>query len=119
MLYTGLTTPANLYQPQSQNLEFKIDLVSFTQLLSNSSDPNTLVADLAELLYGTPISQSVRDQLKTNFLLLGQAQDYYWTFAYSTYVADPNTTDMAAQLVPQILLWMMIDMLGAAEHHIH
>ncbi|MBK9538827.1 MAG: DUF1800 domain-containing protein [Flavobacteriales bacterium] len=119
VLYSGLSTPANLYQPQSQNLEFKIDLVAFTQLLSNPSDPNSLVADVAELLYGTPLSQAVRDQLKTNFLLLGQSQDYYWTFAYSTYVADPNTTDMTAQLVPQILLWMFLDMVSAAEHHIH
>ncbi|MBL8012018.1 MAG: hypothetical protein JNJ64_15535, partial [Flavobacteriales bacterium] len=46
-------------------------------------------------------------------------QDYYWTFAYATYVADPNTQDMTAQLVPTILLWLTIDMLGAAETHIH
>ena len=116
---TGFSTPANLYQPQSQNLELKVDLVAFCEQLSNPGDPNQLLADMTELYYGAPISQAVRDQLKTSILLLGQSQDYYWTFAYATYVADPNTQDMTAQLVPTILLWLTIDMLGAAETHIH
>lgn len=119
IVYAGFSTPANLYQPQSQNLEFKVDLVAFCEQLSNPGDPDQLLADMAELYYGTPVSQAVRDQLKTSILLLGQTQDYYWTFAYATYVADPNTQDMTAQLVPTILLWLTVDMLGAAEHHIH
>ena len=74
---------------------------------------------LADLLYTIPISQTVKDQLKTNYLLFGQSQDYYWTNAYDLYISDPGTTDLAAQLVPSILLWLMLDMVQAAEHHIH
>ncbi len=119
IVYVGITTPADLYQPQSQNLELKVDLVAFCEQLSNPADPDQLLADMAELYYGTAVSQAVRDQLKTNILLFGQTQNYYWTFAYSTYVADPNTQDFTAQLVPGVLLWLTVDMLGAAEFHIH
>ena len=72
-----------------------------------------------ELLYNVPISQSVKDQLKTNFLLLGQQSDVYWSDAYDLYAADPNTTNMTAQLVPTILLWMYGEMAQAAEIHLH
>ncbi|MCB0786288.1 MAG: DUF1800 domain-containing protein [Flavobacteriales bacterium] len=116
--YVGFSTPMNMVTPQSQNLQFKIDLVALTQTFSDPSDPNVLIDDAAELLFGVPISQSVKDQLKTNYLLFGQQSDTYWTFAYNTYVADPNTTDLTAQLVPFILLSLFLDMQGAAEHHL-
>jgi hypothetical protein len=34
-------------------------------------------------------------------------------------VADPGTTDMTAQLVPQILLWLFMDMSKAGETQLH
>lgn len=117
--YGGFTTDAELYDNASENLEFKIDFVAFVQQFSDASDPNILIAEAAELLFGVPVSQTVRDQLKTNYLLFGQSVDYYWTLAYNTYVADPGTTDPAAMLVPAILQWLFSDMQQAAEHHLH
>ena len=99
LTYGGLNTDAQTYQPQSSALEFKYDFVAFTQLLSNPSDPNVLISELAELMFGVAVSQTVRDQLKTNYLLFGQSVDYYWTLAYDTYVADPGTTDMAEEVL--------------------
>ena len=116
--YVGLSTPNNLVEPQSEGLNFKISFFDFVQQLSDPGDPNVLVAEAAELLFGVPVSQSVRDQLKTNYLLFGQLSDSYWTTAYFTYAADPNTTDPAAQLVPTLLLLMFLDMQGAAERHL-
>ena len=116
--YGGFSTPADMVQPQSEDLELTIDHVAFVQQFSDPSDPNVLIAEAAELLFGIAVSQSVRDTLKTNYLLFGQSQDYYWTNAFNTYVADPGTTDMAAQLVPSILKWLFSDMQQAAEHHI-
>jgi hypothetical protein len=77
------------------------------------------VADAAELLFATPISAQVRQQLKTNYLLLGQANDFYWSDAYELYVQDPNTTDQTAMLVPNLLLFLFVDMVQAAENHLH
>jgi hypothetical protein len=119
IIYTGFSTGNNLFQPQSRNLEFKVDLLALVDQFTNPMDPNSLVADAADLMMAVPISEAVRNQLKTNFLLLGQQSDFYWSDAYELYVNDPNTTDMTAQLVPSLLLWLFLDMAGAAETQLH
>jgi len=119
ILYTGFSTPNNLFQPQSRNLEFKVDLINLVGQFNDPMNPNTLVADAADLLMAIPLSETVRNQLKTNFLLLGQQSDFYWSDAYELFVNDPNTTNMTAQLVPTILLWLFLDMAGAAETQLH
>lgn len=117
--YSSLDTPSDTVYPDNANLIFEVDIVAFTQQLQNPSDPNALILELAELFYVGPLSASVRQQLKQNYLLLGQLNDDYWTIAYTTYVADPNTPDMTAQLVPDLLHWLIGDMQQAAEHHLH
>ncbi|MEO8591061.1 MAG: DUF1800 domain-containing protein [Flavobacteriales bacterium] len=119
ILYNGFVTDGSLYQPESQNLTFKIDLLAVVAQFTDPYDPNVLVAEAAELLFAIPVSQGVRDQLKTNYLLLGQQNDFYWSDAYEIYVLDPNTTDMTAQLVPFMLLTLFLDMCGAAETQMH
>jgi hypothetical protein len=119
ILYTGFSTPNNLYQVESRNLLFKVDLVQLVGQFNNAMDPNVVVAEAAELLMAVPISTAVRNQLKTSYLLLGQQSDFYWSDAYELYVNDPNTTDMTAQLVPSLLLWLFLDMSGAAETQLH
>ncbi len=119
ILYTGFSTPNNLFQPESRNLQFKPDLVQLVGQFSNAMDPNVVVAEAAELLMAVPISLAVRNQLKTSYLLLGQQSDFYWSDAYELYVNDPTTTDMTAQLVPSLLLWLFLDMAGAAETQLH
>ncbi|HMW97831.1 MAG TPA: hypothetical protein PJ983_11305, partial [Flavobacteriales bacterium] len=115
ILFAGFTTDGNMYEPSSQNLEFKADLLAVVAQFSDPADPNVLVQEAADLLFALPISAAVRDQLKSSFLLFGQTNDLYWTYAYTTYVADPQTTDMAAQLVPVMLQALFNDMRGAAE----
>ncbi len=117
-LYAGFDTPSNTVLPESADLAFKFDLVAFTQQLDTPTDPELLIDQLCEFMYVNPISESVKDQLKQNYLLLGQSNDDYWSIAYATYVADPNTPDMTAQLVPEILKWLIGDMQQAAEHHL-
>jgi hypothetical protein len=89
------------------------------QQFSDPSDPDALIDEAVEILFAVPLSQAVKDQLKTSFLLSGQSSDHYWTDAFETYVADPATTDATAQLVPTMLKTLFADMLGAAEHHLH
>jgi hypothetical protein len=115
ILYTGFATDDSLYQPESRDLEFKVDLLDVVASFTDPVDPNSLVTDATELLFAVPVSNGVKAQLKTNFLLLGQQSDIYWSEAYELYVSDPNTTDMTAQLVPSVLLWLFLDMAGAAE----
>ena len=119
ILYNGFSTPNNLYQPESRNLLFKPDLLAVVAQFNDPYNPNTLVTDAAELLFAVPVSAGVKGQLKTNYLLLGQMNDAYWSDAYELYVLDPNTTNMTAQLVPSLLLWLFLDMAGAAETQMH
>lgn len=114
----GFSTNNNFYEPASQQTEFKIAGVDFVQDLTDPADPDALIQELSELMFAVPVSQSVRDQLKVNYLLFGQTVNYYWSNAYNEYVTNPNTTDLAAQLVPTILLALLLDLQGAAEHHL-
>ncbi len=72
----------------------KIDPVAFAKKLSNPGDPNVLLNDSLAILYRVPLSDNSKTVIKTNILLSGQAQDYYWTNAWNAYLANP--TDMAA-----------------------
>lgn len=119
LLWVGYTSGEDMYQPESRNLDLKVDLLAVVAQFSDPYDPNVLVSEAVDLLFAVPVSQAVKDQLKTNYLLLGQQSDHYWSDAYGLYVNDPDTTDMTAQLVPDILLWMFNDMRGAAEIHLH
>lgn len=115
----GYSTGNDLYQTTSRNLLMKVSLPNVVAQFSDPTDPNTLVSDAAELLFGISVSQSVRNQLKTSRLLLGQQNDIYWTDAYEIYAANPSTTDQTAQMVPNLLLYLFLDMGKAAETQVH
>lgn len=70
-----------------------IDAVEFTKTLPNPSDPNQLIIDVLQFIFQIELSQTSRDQLKKDFLLSGQDQDYYWTNAWNAYIFNPITTN--------------------------
>ena len=70
----------------------KIDFLSFAKTLPNPGDPNALINDSITYLLRLPLSQNSKNQLKTDILLSGQAQDYYWTNAWTAYITNPNDT---------------------------
>ncbi|MFN8331376.1 MAG: DUF1800 family protein [Saprospiraceae bacterium] len=118
LMRNGISPGTNFYEDVSKNLKFLIDFVAFAKTFSKPSDPNVLIDESSRLLFGAAISQSVKDQLKKNYLLQGQNTDYYWTNAFNAYVAKPNTTDPDAKKVPGILRDLYIDMVGAAEFNL-
>jgi pectate lyase len=70
-----------------------IDAVEFTKALPNASDPNQLITDVLKVIFQIELSQASRDQLKKDFLLSGQDQDYYWTNAWNAYFFNPITAN--------------------------
>lgn len=70
-----------------------IDAVAFTQALPNPGDPNALIDDALAILYRVPLSSGAKKQMKEQILLSNQSQDYYWTNAWTAYIANP--TDLA------------------------
>jgi hypothetical protein len=68
-----------------------IDAVAYTNALSNPADPNALITEVTAHLLRIPLSATVKNQLKKDFLLTGQDEDYYWTVAWETYKNNPTT----------------------------
>lgn len=68
----------------------KIDPIAFAKKMPNPADPNALINDSLAILYRVPLSDNARNVIKTNILLSGQSQDYYWTNAWNAYIANPN-----------------------------
>lgn len=67
-----------------------VDGVNWIKLLPNPSDPNSLIEALCIHLLGLDISIAHKAQLKTDFLLVGQSQDYYWTDAWELFLSTPS-----------------------------
>lgn len=111
----GFTTGTDFYQATSRNVSIKPNYVGIVGEFSNPSDPANVVDGCAELLYTIPISQGIKNTLRTQRLLLGQQSDVYWTEPYQLYVANPSTTDQTAQMVPNLINFMLLDMAKAAE----
>lgn len=111
----SFSTGNDHFQAASRNLQSSPNMMAILAEFSDPTDPNVVVAEAADMLYSIPISQAVRNNLKTNRLLLGQSSDIYWTDAYELYVADPNTTNQTAQMVPNLFKFMLLDMAKAAE----
>lgn len=73
----------------------QVDVAAFTATLSNPADPNSLVEEAVIYLLGVPLSGVTQQQLKTDILLDGQADDGYWSAAWNTWVANPGNTTNA------------------------
>jgi hypothetical protein len=81
MLLTG-------YTRSGKNI--RIDPTVFAKSLPNPGDPNALISDSIIYLFRLPLTQASRDQLKKDILLSGQTSDFYWTNAWTAYIANPN-----------------------------
>ena len=69
-----------------------INAVAFAQSLPNPSDPNALIDDSLAIIYRVPLSAASKQQMKEQILLSNQTQDYYWTNAWTAYLANPSDT---------------------------
>lgn len=100
-----------------QNFMLIFDLIAFTQQFNTPEDPDALVAQITNLLYGIDISQTTKNGLKTSFLLSGQSSDYYWTDAWNAYLAAP--TDASKKSIVNTRLQALIKYVcGQAEHQL-
>ena len=104
------------------NIKLIIDPVEFTKILMPQSqlapgDPNALINAAVDLLYRVPFSDTLKATIKTSLLLTGQAQDYYWTNAWSAYIGSP--TDMAAYNIVYTRLRDLYNyLMNLAEYHL-
>ena len=72
--------------------KLQIDGLTYAQTLSNPGDPNKLISDMVNNIFRIDISAASQNQLKTDILLGGQSNDYYWTDAWNLYLSTPGNT---------------------------
>ncbi len=84
--------------------------------MPNPSDPNQLILDLNKYFLRRTLSQTLRDSIKVDILLSGQAQDYYWTNAWNAYVFSPEDLN-AFSVVNNRLKNLMLYLLTKLEEY--
>ncbi|TAF55904.1 MAG: DUF1800 domain-containing protein [Sphingobacteriia bacterium] len=72
--------------------KIQVDGVALVQALPTPRDPNLLLTDLINSLFRFDLTPASKAQLKRDFLLSGQSQDYYWTEAWDLFVSTPSNT---------------------------
>jgi uncharacterized protein (DUF1800 family) len=124
--FTDTMISTNGYKNGSNTL--KIDPIAFVSQLSNPSDPNILIDELAQLLYPAILAVdavtlvTLNDAQKSvlkSILLTGQIDDSYWTSAWMTYQSDiTNTANRNVVLARlQALLKTMMSQVGFSEYY--
>ena len=73
----------------SENYAFPLDVIETVSQMPNPADPNDLIDDTINWLYGIEVSDGVKLVLKS-ILLSGQLTDSYWTVAWVLYEDDPD-----------------------------
>jgi uncharacterized protein (DUF1800 family) len=67
----------------------KIDVVAFTETLTNPSDPIALIDEVIGMFYAIDGTPGLEAYL-LSILLSGQTSNYYWTTAWLDYTGDPT-----------------------------
>jgi hypothetical protein len=94
-----------------------IDPTIFAKSLPNPGDPNALISDSITYLFRLPLLQASKDQLKRDVLLGGQTSDFYWTNAWTAWIANPNDT-VNANIVKTKLRDLYMYLLKLAEYQL-
>jgi uncharacterized protein (DUF1800 family) len=81
--YNGLTT------------RIEVDVIAWIKQFPNTTceDPDLLVDQCVKYLLPIDLSNTVKNTLKSQNLLTGQIENYYWSTAWNNYIGNPNTTN--------------------------
>jgi uncharacterized protein (DUF1800 family) len=96
----------------TSDIKIKADYIGFVKTLNDPGNPINLINEAARLLLGYDINSKTVDDLKS-ILLSGQQSDYYWTNAWSAYIASPSTENK--NIVQTRLQYMFQRMLQLGE----
>lgn len=90
--YTDVMS-ANGYTRNGFKMYF--DFVSFVRNnFTNPGNPSDLIEEAIGWLYRVEVSPQTMQQIKTQMLLSNQLYDYYWTNAWSAYIANPSAANL-------------------------
>lgn len=87
-----------------------IDVINYASQFSNPGDPNKLIDDIAETLFSLPIKDELKSKIKTDILLSGQSNDFYWTELWLAYESDPTNVNITLPMeerLRSLMLYLM------------
>ena len=73
--------------------KMQFNFVEYVRTMYNTGNPNELIDEALAYIYRLPLSPQVKQQSKTQLLLSNQQYDYYWTNAWSAYLASPTVAN--------------------------
>lgn len=94
----------------------KLDVLAFVKTCPNADDPVMLVQYCCDYLLGIDLLAARKDSIKVSTLLSGQTTNNYWTQAWQTYLATPNTAN--TNIVKTRINSLLTELMHAAEHHL-
>ena len=94
-----------------------IDPIAFAQSLASPQDPNLLISQSLDILYTVPLSDDSKAYLKSSILLSGQTNDFYWTDAWNSYIANPSD-DILKSTVMTRLQALYKYLMNLPEYHL-
>jgi uncharacterized protein (DUF1800 family) len=95
--------------------ELTLEPIRFAEALPSPVDPNQLVADAIDILYGLPVSQNTLNYFKS--FLLGGLDDFYWSNLWNDYITDPGNQEVTNQINTRLLA-MLREIMQQAEYHL-
>jgi len=75
------------------NIRVAFNFVSYVQQFSNPGNPSDLIDDALKYIFRNQLSYESKKTIKTQILLSNQQWDYYWTNAWTAYIASPTTAN--------------------------
>lgn len=95
------------FKRNTQSISF--NAFDFLKTLKEPSEPNKLINEIEALLLHIPISDTLKKQLKTDFLLAGQTSDYYWTDLYNEAIkaTTGNSGNMLVSRIKKLLTYIL------------
>ena len=75
------------------NIKVAFNFVSYVQQFSNPGNPSDLIDDALKYIFRNQLSYESKKTIKTQILLSNQQWDYYWTNAWTAYIASPTTAN--------------------------
>ncbi len=87
-----------------------IDVIAFASQFSKPENPVILIEDLCKSFYPVDISEESKAKIKTDILLSGQSNDFYWTELWNSHLQfpkDTSTKNMVDQRLRALILYLM------------
>lgn len=81
------------YNDVNYTISATIPVLDIVNNISNASDPNVLIATLAEIMFNYPITAKQITSLKE--VLIAGLPDFEWTVEYTEYLANPTNKALA------------------------